>query len=57
MSRGFIDIVSVETDIDEFLTWRNNTKDYNRSLTASLEKANKITLTMNLYKANLVPMN
>ena len=39
---SFIYIVGVETDVDDFLTWRKNTEDHNRSLIASLERAKKI---------------
>ena len=45
---SFIDIVGVETDIDDFLIWGKNTEDHNRSLIALLERAKKIRLTMNL---------
>ena len=47
---SFIDIVDVETDIDDFLIWGKNTADHNRSLIASLERAKKIGLSMNLDK-------
>ena len=47
---SFIDIVGVETDIDDFLIRGKNTEDHNRSLIALLERAKKIRLTMNLDK-------
>ena len=47
---NFIDIKAVETDIDDFLVWGKNIEDHNRSLIASLERAKKIGLTMNLDK-------
>ena len=47
---NFIDINGVETDIDDFLVWSKNIEDHNRSLIASLERAKKIGLTMNLDK-------
>ena len=47
---SFIDIIGVETDLDDFLIWGKNTEDHNRSLIASLERVKKIGVTMNLDK-------
>ena len=47
---SFVDIIGVKTDTDVFLIWGKNTEDHNRSLIASLERAKKIALTMNLDK-------
>ena len=47
---SFMDIVGVETDIDDILIWSKNTEDHNRSLIVSLERAKKIGLTMKLNK-------
>ena len=50
INRSLTDIVGVETDIDNYLIWGKNAEDHNRSVIASLERANKIRLAMNLGK-------
>ena len=50
MNGNFIDIVGVETDVDDFLIWDKNTKDHDGSLIASLDRTKKIGLIMNLNK-------
>ena len=45
---SFIDIVGVETDINDFLIWGKNTEGHNRSLIASCGRAKKIELIMNV---------
>ena len=46
---SYVDIIGVKTDTDVFFIWGKNTEDHN-SLIASLERAKKNALTMNLDK-------
>ena len=54
---SFIDIVCVETDVDDFLIWGMNAEDQNRSPIALLERAKKIRLIINLDKCQFNAMN